>query len=306
MVLPDHAQTTVLVVAGSAGVLGALAAAAAARALTKDRRDAEQGRRRSRRGTRPGQRLGAGSPPNSKRCARELSATAERLAASRTSASTRSRTSRRELVAWVSHDLRTPLAGLRAMSEALEDGVVDDPDLYYKQIRASVDRLSGMVDDLFDLSRIQAGSFARDVDTIPLDDLVSDCVAALEPPRLSAGRRADGTFVGTCGRVSGTDRSSTARSPTSSRTRFGTRRRTAMSVSVGLHSERAAARRRPSRSTTSAAASPEATWRASSRSGSAASRRARRTLRIQPVRGSGWRSRAASSRRTRDRSRSEH
>ena len=60
-------------------------------------------------------------------------------------------------MSWVSHDLRTPLAGLRAMSEALEDGVVDDPSSYYKQIGASVDRLSGMVDDLFDLSRIQAG-----------------------------------------------------------------------------------------------------------------------------------------------------
>src|SRR5690349_11734536 len=41
---------------------------------------------------------------------------------------------RRQLVSWVSHDLRTPLAGLRAIAEALEDGVVDDPAIYYKQI----------------------------------------------------------------------------------------------------------------------------------------------------------------------------
>jgi signal transduction histidine kinase len=95
--------------------------------------------------------------------------------------------SRRELVSWVSHDLRTPLAGLRAMSEALEDGVVDDPSLYYKQIAAAVDRLSGMVDDLFDLSRLQAGAFSRDAEMIVLGDLVSDSVAALRPLATARG-----------------------------------------------------------------------------------------------------------------------
>ena len=67
--------------------------------------------------------------------------------------------SRRELVAWVSHDLRTPLAGLRAMAEALEDQVVVDPrevSQYHTQIRREVDRLTLMIDDLFELSRIHA------------------------------------------------------------------------------------------------------------------------------------------------------
>jgi len=89
--------------------------------------------------------------------------------------------SRRELVAWVSHDLRTPLAGLRAMSEALEDGVVESPEIYYKQIRVEVERLTNMVNDLFDLSRIQAGSFAVESEMVALDDVVSDCLAALAP-----------------------------------------------------------------------------------------------------------------------------
>src|SRR5207302_4852555 len=69
--------------------------------------------------------------------------------------------SRRELVAWVSHDLRTPLAGLRAMAEALEDQVVVDPrtiSQYHTQIRTETDRLSSMIDDLFELSRIPAGA----------------------------------------------------------------------------------------------------------------------------------------------------
>ena len=65
--------------------------------------------------------------------------------------------SRRELVSWVSHDLRTPLAGLRAMTEALEDGLAEDPARYHRQIRAEVDRMVRMVDDLFELSRIHAG-----------------------------------------------------------------------------------------------------------------------------------------------------
>ena len=89
--------------------------------------------------------------------------------------------SRRELIAWVSHDLRTPLAGLRAMAEALEDGLVETPERYYKQIRVDVDTLTEMVDDLFELSRIQAGALRLGNEPVSLDDIVSDCIAALEP-----------------------------------------------------------------------------------------------------------------------------
>lgn len=88
---------------------------------------------------------------------------------------------RRELVSWVSHDLRTPLAGLRAMAEALEDGVVDDPELYFKQMIGAVDRLNQMVEDLFDLSRIQAGEASQNTERIEVESLVCDCVSALEP-----------------------------------------------------------------------------------------------------------------------------
>lgn len=71
--------------------------------------------------------------------------------------------SRRDLVAWVSHDLRTPLAALRAMAEALIDGVVTDEETvqrYHRQILDETMHLSGLVDDLFLLSRIAAGSLA--------------------------------------------------------------------------------------------------------------------------------------------------
>lgn len=98
--------------------------------------------------------------------------------------------SRRELVAWVSHDLRTPLAGLRAMAEALEDGVVDDPAQvadFHAGIRRESDRMSGMVDDLFELSRIHAGTLQLHLDRVSLADLVSDAVASVLPA--AAARR---------------------------------------------------------------------------------------------------------------------
>ncbi|RFA13145.1 hypothetical protein B7R22_14195 [Subtercola boreus] len=94
--------------------------------------------------------------------------------------------SRRELVAWISHDLRTPLAGLRAMSESLEDGLADDPQRYYRQIRSQVDQLSGMVDDLFELSKIDSGTLQLNLDDVSLYDIVSDAVADVQP--LTAGR----------------------------------------------------------------------------------------------------------------------
>jgi signal transduction histidine kinase len=89
--------------------------------------------------------------------------------------------SRRELVAWVSHDLRTPLAGIRAMVEALEDGVVDDPESvsrYHRTIRQEADRLALLVDDLFELSRIHSGSLSLRFERVPLDEFVDDAVSS--------------------------------------------------------------------------------------------------------------------------------
>lgn len=91
---------------------------------------------------------------------------------------------RRELVAWVSHDLRTPLAGLRAMAEALEDGVVGDPETiaeYHCRIRVETDRMSQLVDDLFELSRINTGTLRLLPTVVPLGDVVSDAIAGIKP-----------------------------------------------------------------------------------------------------------------------------
>jgi signal transduction histidine kinase len=97
---------------------------------------------------------------------------------------------RRDLVAWVSHDLRTPLAGLRAMAEALEDQVVHDPETvgeYHRRIRVETDRMARLVDDLFELSRINAGALRLSLSTVPLGDVVSDALATAAP--VAAARR---------------------------------------------------------------------------------------------------------------------
>jgi signal transduction histidine kinase len=109
----------------------------------------------------------------------ELEQTSARLAAAQAQTVALER-SRRELVAWVSHDLRTPLAGIRAMVEALEDGVVEDPQTvarYHRTMRQEADRLAGLVDDLFELSRIQAGALSLELEQVAVDELVSDAVA---------------------------------------------------------------------------------------------------------------------------------
>lgn len=122
---------------------------------------------------------------------RELAAAHGRIAAAR-GRELALEASRRELVAWVSHDLRTPLAGLRAMAEALEDEVVADRATvhrYHGQIRTEADRLAEMVDDLFELSRIHAGALRLSRQRVGLDDLVADTVAGTEPLAQAKGVR---------------------------------------------------------------------------------------------------------------------
>jgi len=92
--------------------------------------------------------------------------------------------SRRELVAWISHDLRTPLSGIRAMAEALADGVVSSPREvagYATRIGGESRRLSGMVDDLFELSRITAGALRLTMSQVALREVVGDVLAAQLP-----------------------------------------------------------------------------------------------------------------------------
>ncbi|MFD7615030.1 sensor histidine kinase [Streptomyces sp. NPDC059828] len=137
---------------------------------------------------------GGGATAELEELSRELAATSRKLAASREREQALE-TSRRELVAWISHDLRTPLAGLRAMSEALEDGVVKDPERYFRQIRTEVDRLNGMVGDLFELSRIHAGALGLTPTRMSVYDLVGEALAGADPLAREQGVRLVGDRV---------------------------------------------------------------------------------------------------------------
>ncbi len=84
---------------------------------------------------------------------------------------------RRDLVAAVSHDLRTPLASIRAMIEAIDDGVVGDPDTiqrYLRTTQSETERLARLIDDLFELSQLDAGVLPLHLDLGSLSDLISD------------------------------------------------------------------------------------------------------------------------------------
>jgi signal transduction histidine kinase len=86
-------------------------------------------------------------------------------------------TLRRDLVAWAGHDLRTPLSSIRLLVEALSDGLITDPETvqqYLNQTKKQVDQLSGLVDDLFQVSQIDAGGLRLQMEPASLTDLLSD------------------------------------------------------------------------------------------------------------------------------------
>jgi signal transduction histidine kinase len=84
---------------------------------------------------------------------------------------------RRDLIAWAGHDLQTPLSSIRLLVEALADGVVTDPPTvqqYLDQAKKQVDQLSALVDDLFQVSQLDAGGLPLNLEPASLADLLSD------------------------------------------------------------------------------------------------------------------------------------
>ena len=84
---------------------------------------------------------------------------------------------RRQVVAAISHDVRTPLTIMRAMVEAIDDGIVTDPEIihrYHSAIRAEMRHLSTLIDDLFEVSRIEAGALQLNRDRLNIEDIISD------------------------------------------------------------------------------------------------------------------------------------
>ncbi|EAP98236.1 putative two-component system sensor kinase [Janibacter sp. HTCC2649] len=181
MFISTHDSTVVLVALGLAGLIGILLSlvlgrqvAAGSTALVDSLRtlgDGVSGLDASR---------GASVSSELSDLWRELDTTRGRLAASEQRERALER-SRRELVAFMSHDLRTPLAGLRALAEGLEDKVIE-PEPALRQMRQTVTRLDGLVGDLFELSRVSSAEARTQDDTalVSLVEVAHDVVGELE------------------------------------------------------------------------------------------------------------------------------
>lgn len=89
---------------------------------------------------------------------------------------------RRNLIAWVSHDLRTPLASMRVMIEAMLDGVVNDEETrtrYLENSRAEIEHLNSLINDLFELAQIDVGHLKLDYQDASMSDLISDTIGTM-------------------------------------------------------------------------------------------------------------------------------
>lgn len=106
---------------------------------------------------------------------------------------------RRQVIAALSHDLRTPLTSVRAMIEAIDDGVVTDPETvrrYQHTMRNEVGRLSTLMDELFELSRLESRAIALERVPLPPEDVISDAVEATHEQAEQAGLRLYGQVDG--------------------------------------------------------------------------------------------------------------
>jgi signal transduction histidine kinase len=193
MFISAHDYSVVLWVCAVAGLVSAIFAVLVGTAVVRWSRQLQQGALSLGESGRYDAEVGG--PAEFTGLSEQLKESSRRLAESR-ERERRIEESRRELVSWVSHDLRTPLAGLRAMAEALEDGMAEDPARYHRQITEEVNRTVRMVDDLFELSQIHAGMLVPSLQTVALGDLVSESLAAAESVAASKGVRLDGRVDG--------------------------------------------------------------------------------------------------------------
>lgn len=94
---------------------------------------------------------------------------------------------RRDLVAAASHDLRTPIASLRLMSDAIGDNLVDEHtrQRYHRAMQTNVEALSRLIDDLFELSSLEAGEITWSMKHVELAELIDEAVAAMKPQALA-------------------------------------------------------------------------------------------------------------------------
>src|SRR5919201_727776 len=96
---------------------------------------------------------------------------------------------RRDLLAAVSHDLRTPLTSIQLLAEAIKDGVVDDATRreYAARLAVHARAFGALIDDLFELSRLEAGDIRWTIEQVEVRELVEEAVDAMRPQAEAGG-----------------------------------------------------------------------------------------------------------------------
>jgi signal transduction histidine kinase len=180
MVLSDHGAVLVAAIVIAAGVVAAAGAKLVSNGILHDVETVRDGLRAVGRGER---RVSIETTAGDELA--ELAQAANAMIAdlrSEEAARDQSDRARRDLVAAVSHDLRTPITSLRLLAEAVGDDIVVDPETrrgYLTRMRTHIDALSALIDDLFELSRLEAGDISWSLERVPLHELVEETVEAM-------------------------------------------------------------------------------------------------------------------------------
>jgi len=179
MFVSGHDAALVAVIVAFTGVLGIVAAKRISTAIIGDIETVRDGLVAVGRGDRE-LRIATTGHDELNQLAEAANLMISHLAAEET-ARDQSEHARRHLVAAASHDLRTPITSLRLLAEAVDDRVVDGElrREYVSRMRTHIDALSGLIDDLFELSRLEAGDIGWSLERVPLGELVSETVAAM-------------------------------------------------------------------------------------------------------------------------------
>lgn len=179
MFVSDHDAALVAVIVAFTGVLGIVAAKRISTAIIGDIETVRDGLVAVGRGDRD-LRIATTGHDELNELAQAANLMISQLAAEE-AARDQSEQARRHLVAAASHDLRTPITSLRLLAEAVDDRVVDGElrREYVSRMRTHIDALSGLIDDLFELSRLEAGDIGWSLERVPLGELVSETVAAM-------------------------------------------------------------------------------------------------------------------------------
>jgi signal transduction histidine kinase len=180
MVLSDHEAVLVAAIVVGAGVLAMLGAKLVAGGILRDVEAIRDGLSAVGRGRRD-VRIETAARDELAELAASANAMIDELKAEE-AAREESDDARRDLVAAVSHDLRTPITSLRLLAEAVGDDIVVDSEMrrsYLARMRTHIDVLSALIDDLFELSRLEAGDIGWSLERVPLHELVGETVEAM-------------------------------------------------------------------------------------------------------------------------------